>query len=232
MARINTIGSESSNAMGKEQKAQAAWENLKGVRMAFCGSRAILKIEDRASGVMLFEGYYGADGFKSERFSAVGFSGRRKLPDFNCIFKTKEACQKFVGEWLERLRDKAERKAASRAEAAAKRAAGHKLAVGDVLATCWGYEQTNVEYYQVTQLIGKCMVEIREIGRMVEQTAWLQGDCVPAKDQFKGEPMRRRVCEDGRSVKIESWGIWARKLETQTVGGVEVFPVSSFSSYA
>lgn len=122
--------------------------------------------------------------------------------------------------------------AMEKAEAAAKRAAGHKLAVGDVLATCWGYEQTNVEYYQVTQLIGKCMVEIREIGRMVEQTAWLQGDCVPAKDQFKGEPMRRRVCKDGRSVKIESWGIWARKLETQTVGGVEVFPVSSFSSYA
>ena len=136
MAKINTTGSESSNAMGKEQKAQAAWENLKGVRMAFCGSRAILKIKDRASGVMLFEGYYGADAVVGERFLAVGFSGKRARPDFNFLFKTKEVMREHVKGWLERVEQVAQRKAAKRAEDAAKRAAGHKLAVGDVLATC------------------------------------------------------------------------------------------------
>lgn len=230
--RNTTIGSESSNAMSKGEKARVAWEELKSKRTSFCGSRSVLVMEEQAIGVMLFEGYYGADGCRSERFTAVGFSGKRGLPDFNCIFKTKEARQKFVSEWLERLRDRAERKAANRAEAAAKRAAGHQLAVGDVLEASWGYEQTNVDYYQVTALIGKCMVEIREIGRRAEATGYLQGDCVPAKNQFKGDAMRRRVCEGGRSVKIESWGIWAHKIEPKKVGGMEVFPVSSFSSYA
>lgn len=230
--RNTTIGSESSNAMSKEQKAQAAWVALKNKRKSCCGSRAVLVMEDRASGLMLFESYYGADAFKPERFCAAGFSGKRGLPDFNYSFRSKEARQKFVSEWLEGLRDKAERKAALRAEAAAKRAAGHQLAVGDVLEASWGYEQTNVDYYQVTALIGRCMVEVREIGRQAEQTGYLQGDCVPAKNQFKGEPMRRRVCDDGRSIKVESWGIWARKIEPKKVGGMEVYPVSSYSSYA
>lgn len=229
--RNTTIGSESSNAMSKEQKAQAAWGELKDKRKIFCGSRAVLVMEDQTSGVMLFEGDYAAVG-KPERVWAVGFSGKRAKPDFNCIFPSKEAQQKYVAEWLARLQATAERKAERQAEAVAKRAAGHQLAVGDVLEASWGYEQTNVDYYQVTALIGRCMVEVREIGRQAEQTGYLQGDCVPAKNQFKGEPMRRRVCDDGRSIKVESWGIWARKIEPKKVGGMEVYPVSSYSSYA
>lgn len=227
--RNTTIGSESSNAMSKEQKVRAAWGELKGKRMGFCGSRAVLVMEDRATGMMLFEG---ADAGTSQRVWAVGFSGKRAKPDFNCIFQSKEVQQKYVAEWLAKLQAKAERKAERQAEAVAKRAAGHQLAVGDVLEAAWGYEQTNIDYYQVTALIGRCMVEVREIGRMAEQTGYLQGDCVPVKNQFKSEAMRRRVCDDGRSVKVESWGIWARKIEPKKVGGVEVYPVSSYSSYA
>ena len=200
--------------------------------MGFCGSRAVLVMEDQATGVMLFESYYGADTTAGERFLAVGFSGKRTKPDFNYVFKNGDARQAYVDWWLAQIRVAVERRAAKRAEKAAARANGHQLAVGDVLESCWGYEQTNIDYYQVTALIGKCMVEIREIGRMVEETSWIQGNCMPMKNHFKGEPMRKRVGENGKSVKIESWGLWAYKTEAKMVGGAEVFPIRSFSSYA
>ena len=229
---FNTNGSESCNTMSKEGKGQAAWEALSEKRKAFCSSQVEMTFEDQASGVMLFTGGYEMNDSGGTRFVAVGFAGKRAKPDFNYIFKTEEGMQKYLTEWLAKIQASVQRKAQERAKAAAMRATGHQLAVGDVLATCWGYEQTNVEYYQVTKLIGKCMVEICEIARMHEETGYLQGKCAPVKGQFKGEPLRRRVCDDGRSVKIESWGIWANKLESQKVAGVDVFPVSRYSAYA
>jgi hypothetical protein len=32
--------------------------------------------------------------------------------------------------------------------------------VGDIFYSSWGYDQTNIDYYMVTKLIGKTMVEI------------------------------------------------------------------------
>lgn len=229
---INTNGSESCNTMSKGEKARAAWGELKGKRMGFCGSRAVLVQEDQALGVMVFCAYYGADGVTGERFLAVGFSGKRAKPDFNFLFKSKTAMQEYVKGWLAGVEQVAQQKAAKRAEDAAKRVAGHKLAVGDVLATCWGYEQTNVDYYQVTALVGKCMVEIRQIASMREETGWMQGVCSPAKGQFIGEPMRKRVCADGRSVKIKEWGLWANKMEPKKVAGIDVYPVNRYTAYA
>ena len=71
--------------------------------------------------------------------------------------------------------------------------------VGDILEASGGYDQTNVDYYQVTGLIGKKMVEIREIGaRSVEGSTYAHGmadEVKPAKDSFKkdSEPLRRVV---------------------------------------
>lgn len=37
------------------------------------------------------------------------------------------------------------------------------LVVGDVLFLSWGYEQINVDYYQVMWVVGYWLVEIRKI---------------------------------------------------------------------
>lgn len=70
--------------------------------------------------------------------------------------------------------------------------------IGDILCSTWGYDQTNVDYYQVTKVIGK-MVEIREIcGKHVEGSGYSHGmadEVMPVKDRFveKAEPMKKRV---------------------------------------
>jgi hypothetical protein len=95
----------------------------------------------------------------------------------------------------------------------------------------WGYDQTNVDYYEVIRPIGKCSVEIREIGVLREETGWLQGNCTPCKGHYKGEPMVRRVL-DGKSVKVRSWGVWAHKKESRMVSGVEIFQPDYWTAYA
>ena len=62
----------------------------------------------------------------------------------------------------------------------------HTLKVGDILKSSWGYDQTNIDYFQVVKLIGKTMVGLRAInGEMVESTSWASGKVRPVKDSFR-----------------------------------------------
>ncbi|WP_407226574.1 hypothetical protein [Enterobacter roggenkampii] len=38
-----------------------------------------------------------------------------------------------------------------------------RISVNDVFYSCWGYEQTNINFYQVVQVRGKQTVLLREI---------------------------------------------------------------------
>lgn len=107
------------------------------------------------------------------------------------------------------------------------------LQVGDVLRSSWGYEQTNIDYYQVTKVIGTQMVEIREIGQQRQETGFMTGDCAPVLNSFKSAPKRCRVSEYGArdSVKVNSCAN-AYKVEPTLVAGAKVYPVSNWSSYA
>lgn len=42
-----------------------------------------------------------------------------------------------------------------------------KLQVGDILSSSWGYEQTNVDFYQVQRLAGKTMVEVVKVENQI-----------------------------------------------------------------
>lgn len=98
----------------------------------------------------------------------------------------------------------------------------------------WGYDQTNIDYYEVTKLIGKTMVEIREIGAesVSDNGPAMTGSCVPRPGHYIGEPMRKTVSTyDGQSVRIASYAS-AYKIETQEVGGVKVYPVDHWTAYA
>jgi hypothetical protein len=117
-----------------------------------------------------------------------------------------------------------------RAETKAKRLAPNRLVLGDILTTCWGYDQTNREAYEVVAVSGQ-YVTIRQIG-MASETSELgdRGHCVPQSGQFIGQPMRKLV-QYGDSVSIESY-ITATKWNTEIVAGVPVGPSLYWSSYA
>ncbi|MEK8137965.1 hypothetical protein [Morganella morganii] len=70
-----------------------------------------------------------------------------------------------------------------------------KISIGDIFCDSWGYEQTNVDFYQVVSLHGKKSVSLRKIAqRVVKPTSWCSADVSPVKDAFlNDEIIKRRV---------------------------------------
>lgn len=93
----------------------------------------------------------------------------------------------------------------------------HDFKVGDILVSSWGYEQTNVQWYQVVGVTAKS-VKIREIKGRVQETAFMSGESVPIPDAFIdnlwfGEQKTARINSFGR-VNITSDGhITAKKWD-------------------
>jgi len=78
----------------------------------------------------------------------------------------------------------------------------HTLTVGRMLNTCWGYEQTNVDFYEVVAVSGS-MVTLRQVACRTENTSHMSGETMPLPGQFVGEPFKRRV-NASNYVKIDS----------------------------
>ena len=69
------------------------------------------------------------------------------------------------------------------------------LQVGDIYASSWGYDQTNVNFYQVLKVTPKT-VTVQEIyGETHEVSNRFCGTVMPVKDSFVtySKPMRRTV---------------------------------------
>lgn len=141
--------------------------------------------------------------YKYERVGkllAVCFIGKAGKPAWHYSFRTEAQRQAHIDQQIARVAAVDARKAEQKAS---KAAFVHSLEVGDILRSSWGYDQTNIDFYAVTKVIGKC-VEIRELGQSRQQTGWETGDCVPVPGNYVGEPMKKLVGE-GNAVRIESY---------------------------
>lgn len=164
---------------------------------------------------------------------AVGFYGKADKPAFNYSFRSTERRDQYVANWLRSMDGVAASKAARVAARAAKMAAPMGLKVGDVLYGSWGYDQTNVEFWQVVKIVGKRMVEIRELCTESVETGFMSGNAVPLQDQFTSkQPLRKKVDEND-CVKLYDFGCYLSKREPIKVDGVPVgYRSSSWTSYA
>lgn len=171
---------------------------------------------------------------------AVCFLGRAQNPwsgrgnnGARYWFSSEADRRAFITKLCELARRIHEADARRAAEKAAAREAGHALKVGAVLRSSWGYEQTNIDYYQVTRMVGKQSVGIRPIARQSIETLDMQGKCVPCPDEFTGEEMVKRVSTWGKrdSVKLTSYST-ATLITPTIVEGMKVYPADHWRSYA
>lgn len=183
--------------------------------------KGAVKFSDRQSSAVVYA-HENRPGF----FSLMGFSGKRQKPDFHYRYPTAEKREAKAKAHFESVRASE----AYRIERREKRKAeGHKLKVGSILRRSWGYDQTNIDYYEVVRLVGAKMVEIVEIAQESVETGSLVGKCVPLPGQHIGKPMRKLA--QGDSVKIYSFA-HAYLVEPQMVGGVPVYGASNWTAYA
>ena len=124
---------------------------------------------------------------------AMGFQRRGLKPVFRYRFNDDANRQKFVDDWVA---------SAARQLAEKQRKpliASEHVSVGDVLRASWGYDQTNVDFYQVVDLVGKSTVVIREISNKLVAS----DQVMPIRDSFTSEPFKKRINKYG-GLKISS----------------------------
>ncbi len=151
------------------------------------------------------------------------FFGKQAKPVVRCYYSSEAARERDVRRCFEGRRATAKLRVDTRAQ----RIAANKLVVGDILSTCWGYEQTNREFYQVVAVSGM-HVTVREVAQARVSDFHDQGRCAPQSDLFVGPEMRKLV-QWSHSVRVGHQT--ATKCNTDTVAGVPVGPALRWSSY-
>lgn len=187
-----------------------------------------LKVADKQSDAVAYV-YASAAGVPF----AMVFVGKADKPLWHYRFKTAERRDRAVLQAFENRREALKRNADRRAE---RKAWVPDYKVGQVLRTCWGYEQTNVEFFEITEIRGKYAI-LRELAQARAETGWAQGKCAPLPGEYaapryqgddRGAPIRRLMQQHG--IKIDDVRT-AYRVDTERVGGVEVIKSANWTAY-
>jgi hypothetical protein len=117
------------------------------------------------------------------------YGGRRSKPDWSFYFLSEMDRKKRIKETLEAYAELSARKAK---EKKAKTEMVNPFMVGDILESSWGYDQTNVDFYEVVRVTKKS-VELRELAKTTTETGFMSGSTVPVPGKYTGETFLRRV---------------------------------------
>lgn len=157
--------------------------------------------------------------------SVMIFTGRGNAPSVHKAYRTTEQRDQAVLNVVSNIQSDMQRKVQRKAE----RSQPHTLEVGSILVSSWGYDQTNIDYYQVTKLVGTTMVEMKQISASVSTCHGTYQDVAPVKNSFftprfegdthRTETLRKKVNPVGNSVSINSFATaypWNGRPQTET----------------
>ena len=124
---------------------------------------------------------------------------------------------------MERIRQEAERfRHHDEAVARSSEEFRRSLRVGDILYSSWGWEQTNIDFYQVIAIRGSA-VDLRQLDQRTTEDGYMCGTTVPLPDVFKGKTHTHRQ----QGCKSSSYKIYAQFC-TQKSRNYNIFLDSSF----
>lgn len=126
--------------------------------------------------------------------SAIGYSGKSNRPDFYFKFPSLSRRNEYVAEYFDKKKKELkERQERSKLAATFK----HNLKVGDIVYDSWGYDQTNIDFYEVVAVPSGKSVKIRKIKQTTieHSPGAMSGSTSPVPGDFvKDEPeMLKRV---------------------------------------
>jgi hypothetical protein len=140
---------------------------------------------------------------------AMFYGGQRSMPDKHLAYRNEAQRAADIDGYLDAHDAYAQRKAA---EAAERKAYRHSFKVGDIFSYSWGYDQTNVEFYQVVSTTEKT-VTVREIASkpVPNSGGFMCDQCVPCPGTFldDAKPLVKRPqpSSDGRGLLPFDFGV-------------------------
>lgn len=144
----------------------------------------------------------------------IAFAGKADKPLWNYRFRSPEQRQQTIDETIRDRKSLIELKQKALQE---RRDYKHPFKEGDILNSSWGYDQTNVDFYQVVGVLDK-MVLLREISKHEVNDSRV----MPNPGHFIGPVLKKRPGTGGY-VKItnsESASLWSGKPEYVTPFGM------------
>lgn len=147
----------------------------------------------------------------------VAFAGKANRPLWNYRFRDRAQLDRKIEEEVASRKSVMEYKQKRLEE---RRSFKHSLKVGDILYSSWGYDQTNIDFFQVTA-VGEKSVKIREIGKRNVGSHGTEESVVAIKDHFTG-PEEIKMVRQGNSVRINSFSSaypWDGKPKYETAFG-------------
>jgi len=151
------------------------------------------------------------------KWVGIAFQGRAKKPLFYYTFNNEARVDKTINDYAESRRSQLESKAKRKKE---RQEYKHDYQEGDFLVASWGYDQTNIDFYQVTE-VGEKSIVIREVAKKVVKESRGADYVVPVKNKFTDKKMKKRVSPGG-NVKIDSVSRaykWDGKPKYETAAG-------------
>lgn len=119
-------------------------------------------------------------------YTAITFTGKAQKPSIFSGYGSAQRRQEVVESWLANISEHAAMKAQNRQ---AKKEAVCPFKEGDIISGSWGYDQTNVEFFEIVAAKGR-KVTIRELGHasIKGSEGFMCESVVPNHGCYIGEP--------------------------------------------
>ena len=121
--------------------------------------------------------------------NAIAYRGKKARSEWYYQFTTENGFLSAITRFFESITDHDNRKK-EKSEFIT------TLKPGDIMVMSWGYDQTNINFYQVIEVTGKCTIVIREIkGSRSEEIGFMTARVIPCPGAFVKDsmPMKKRV---------------------------------------
>lgn len=130
---------------------------------------------------------------------AIAFAGNQGKPLFHNWFRNEADRQRKIDEAIRQRKSLAEHKQQRKDE---KKNFQHGLKEGDILYSSWGYDQTNIDFYQVVSVISKSVV-LREVAKKTVREERGADYVVAVPDRFTGAPLRKLPQGSGGHIYVK-----------------------------
>jgi len=133
---------------------------------------------------------------KDNKPAAIAYIGNQSKNFWHYRFMSDAQRTERINQFFEHVKAQDDFKAARKAE----RKAAHSIKVGDILYASWGYDQTNINFFQVTAVTEKTVT----FGEIAQKTVENHGhmsmaeDVTACKDTFLNDKRYTRVA-DGKN---------------------------------
>lgn len=150
-------------------------------------------------------------------YFAIAFAGKAQKPLWHYWYPDASKRQRQIDSTVDLYNQRVEEK---RKKLEERRNFMHDMKEGDILVSSWGYDQTNVDFYQVVGVSGKTVL-IREISKKVVREERGADYVAPIPNKFIGAVLKKQPRQGG-SVRLNSFSNaykWDGKPKYQTAAG-------------